>query len=1619
MNVNTTEYLISKITNIAKKSYKTFVNNGFKEFIEKFYEHVSFDELSPFDAESLCASTLETFKFLQKRKRGQHKIRVYSPTMAKHNWESEYTVIEVINDDMPFLVDSISEEISRHGLTIYQIAHPVIEIKRDKAGNFKHFIPMEKGEIGKDAESVMHFIVSPVAGNEAMSRLEGDILKVIETVTLSVVDWKPILRKASYVITELSASVEALCQNKEGEEERSLRSNASEIQEFIQWLKNNNFVFLGYVELGFDKNSKDGKPSVVGNTALGVLKAGNISDTIPWNQRIVPSKQALLGKGFDIIEITKSNKRSVVHRPIYMDYIGIKKLDEEGNIVGEHCFLGLFTSIVYCQSALSIPLLRKKIRAVQKKAGFSRTGHNAKALSAVFEDFPRDELFQTSEDKLFETVMGIVALTVRPRVRLFIRKDDFERFISSIVYLPRDRMSTTLRERIETVLCEAFNGTISNHFTQITESHLARLQFIVKTEPGKIPPYNLYEVENKLAEIARLWTDSLFDELNKRMGKMEGEKIYNIYKNAFNISYKNKFSSEDAYYDILQIEKVLNTDKVQFDLYESLEKIEDSFEFKVYSPHENITLSEIMPILESLGLDTIDEHTYQVTPNSAKDVWIHRFRFKVMGAKRPDLRGIKGNFEEAIHKIWDKDAENDALNKLILRAGLRWQEIVIIRAYCKYLKQAGFTYSQSYIYEALSTHYNLVKLLIKLFHIRFDPTFKGNRNKEAKLVSDQVEQILSNVSNLAEDRVIRAIQDLIYGTLRCNYFQKDSEGNQKSYISFKINSSKITFLPKPTPYVEIFVYSPKVEGIHLRGGKVARGGLRWSDRFEDFRIEILGLMKAQMTKNTVIIPVGSKGGFVVKNPTNGPREDVIKEGIECYKNFLRGLLDLTDNIVKEKISHPVNVVRYDDDDPYLVVAADKGTATFSDIANGISAEYNFWLGDAFASGGSVGYDHKKMAITARGAWISVARHFSEMGVDVDKDEFTVIGIGDMAGDVFGNGMLLSKKIKLIGAFNHMHIFIDPNPNASASFKERKRLFNLPRSSWKDYNPELISGGGGVFERSAKSIKLTREIKELLDVDRNEATPDELIKYMLKAKADLLWNGGIGTYVKAKSESNDDVGDKANDVLRINGEDLRVKVVGEGGNLGFTQLGRIEASRKGRRINTDAIDNSAGVDCSDHEVNIKIALGKAIEAKTLTKAKRDKILEDMTDEVAELVLRDNKLQTLAITTTQLQGHSLLETQARLISSLEKQGLLDRKLEFLPDDEAIAKMHVEERGLTRPEISVLLSYSKLSLYDKLLNSTLPEEPYYNSDLLLYFPEKLRKDFREELENHPLRREIIAASVTNSILNRIGSVMFYHLIEDTGRPLGDIAKAYTIVRDVFNLRELWDEIEALERIVPLEAKVDMATLIQQFVERMTLWFLKNHTHPIKMSATVDSYTKGATDLSKCLVSILPAVPLKVFEDKLKYFKEQKVPADLAAKIAGLESMLSSCDIIQVATKQNLSVSVAGKIYFELGAKLHLGWMRREVIRLSEENSYWQKLSSRTIIDDLYEQQKRLTNEVIKILSLNKENADTVKIWAEGNNDEIGRYNHFIEEIKSQDGISLPMLMVGAKKVKEICSN
>ncbi len=1573
-----------------------------EEFARQYYGWVDAEDLedrSPIDA---YGAALSHWSFAGRREPGEWKIRVYNPHFEEHGWQSTHTVVEMVNDDMPFLVDSTRMEINRQGYAIHMILHPVMKVRRDEEGRLVDVLSPDADEEDAIAESMIHVEVDRQTEPEVLEDLRESIEKTLADVKAAVEDWPEMRERVGDIVSTL-----------EEDPPDFEPEDLAETRAFLEWIDDDNFTFLGFRE--YDLTTQDGEDALcaVEGSGLGILRQ---TDSGPASHSLaeLPPEARRLARTPKLLNLTKANSRATVHRPSYLDYIGIKKFDESGEVTGERRFLGLYTFTAYSSSVFEVPLVRRKVRHVLERSGFPEGSHNEKDLIEILETYPRDELFQMSKEELFEIAMGILHLQERQRVRFFVRRDTYGRFFSCLVFVPRDRYNTEIRERMQEILLGSFDGANVEYNVRLSESVLARIHFIIYTKPGETPDYDEEEIEARIVETTRSWTDVLYDAMIEQCGEERGIELFRKYRDAFSPGYRSGFLPRTAVSDVQRMETLQNEDDLGMSLYHPIEEGEDFLGFKLFRLGEQVSLSEILPLLEDMGVEVVDERPHEVKPAGSPPVWIYDFGLVHEAGDELQTGEVKEIFQDAFARAWRGAVENDGFNRLVLRARLTWREISVLRAYCKYLRQTGSTFSQDYMEDALVNNEHIARLLFELFGARLDPS--PQNSAESERLKEEIEGALEEVVSLDEDRILRSFLDLTLATLRTNYYQSSPDGEPKPHLSFKLDPERIPGLPLPRPRFEIFVYSPRTEGVHLRGGEVARGGIRWSDRREDFRTEILGLMKAQTVKNAVIVPVGAKGGFVVKRPpSEGGREALQEEVVACYKTLIRGMLDITDNISGDEIVPPPDVTRYDDDDPYLVVAADKGTATFSDVANGISAEYGFWLGDAFASGGSVGYDHKEMGITARGAWESVSRHFRELGCDIQNEDFSVVGIGDMSGDVFGNGMLLSRHIKLVGAFNHMHIFLDPDPDPEQSFQERERLFRLPRSSWTDYDEDLISEGGGIFPRTAKSIPLSEQVREMLDVDAESMTPAELIGAMLEAEVDLLWNGGIGTYVKASSETNAEVGDRANDALRVDGNELRCRVVGEGGNLGFTQLGRIEYALSGGRIYMDAIDNSAGVNCSDHEVNIKILLDAIVEAGDMTEKQRNELLARMTDEVGDLVLRDNYQQTQAINQAAALAHPMVDVHTRYIHDLEHAGRLDRTLEFLPGDEELGERRSESKGLTTPELAILLSYSKITTYQDLLKSDVPEDPYLSRELERYFPTPLRERFKEQIHEHRLHRQITATHITNSLVNRNGPSFVFRLGEETGSPASEIARAYTAAREIFDMRTLWDGIEALDNSVEARVQTRMMLDARKLVERATRWLLRYRRAPLHIGATISHFSEGAAELSGLIPGILLDGDREAVANAAHRLTEANVPEDLAERASNLGPMFSALDVTDVANSTGEPLEMTAAVYFTLGDRLRLHWLRRHIEALPRDNR-WRTLARSALRDDIYNQQAALAAEVLGDTPEDKPANERIEEWVEANKGPADRTLQVLADINSSGTFDLSTLSVALREIRNL---
>jgi glutamate dehydrogenase len=1338
----------------------------------------------------------------------------------------------------------------------------------------------------------------------------------------------------------------------------------------------------------------------------------------------MPSELRTYARQVNLLTLTKANARATVHRPGYLDYIGVKRFDAAGEVIGERRLLGLYTSTAYSTSPTLIPLLRSKVAAVMQRAGYLPRSHAAKALATILEQYPRDELIQTSIDDLYATAVGILRLGERQRTRLFVRRDTFGRFYSCLLFVPRENYNTDVRQRMQAALSDALHGASSEFTVHLSDSPLARILIVIRTRPGAAPDYDVRELEQRLVRLARRWEDELAQALVEAVGEERGNTLFAQYAGGFAAGYRDEHAPRMAVHDIEQLDTLDAPDAVAMNLYVPLEAPPGRLRFKLIRAGELAPLSQSLPMLEHMGVRVLEERPFEVRRADGQELWIDDFGLAVPDGTalvdNLDIERLRGPFQETFLRTWRGDNDDDDFNRLVLLAGLDWRSVGVLRAYARYMKQAAFTFSQRYIEQALATHPAIAAELMALFHARFDPARDdeqdGGRSAREADIAARITAALDSVANLDEDRILRHYLAMIQATLRTNFYQCDAAGQPKPSLSFKFDPAKVPLLPEPKPMFEIFVHSPRVEGVHLRGGKVARGGLRWSDRMEDYRTEVLGLVKAQQVKNAVIVPVGSKGGFVLKQPPPaGDREALMKEGIACYQTYLRGLLDLTDNLVAGQVVPPPDVVRHDGDDPYLVVAADKGTATFSDIANRTAAEYGFWLGDAFASGGSAGYDHKGMAITARGAWESVKRHFRSLDRDTQTQDFTVVGIGDMSGDVFGNGMLLSRHIRLLAAVDHRHVFIDPSPDTEASFAERERLFKLPRSSWADYDTTLISRGGGVFARSAKSVALSPQARAALGIEAENLAPTELIHAILQAPVDLLYNGGIGTYVKASSETHADVGDRANDAIRVDGAELRCKVVAEGGNLGVTQRGRIEYALRGGLINTDAIDNSGGVDCSDHEVNIKILLNQVVTEGELTGKQRDRLLADMTDEVAQLVLRDNRAQNQILALERARGAAQLDEQARYMRHLTSAGRLNRRLEFLPSDDVIAERAIAHVGLTTPELAVLLAYGKMELYDAVLASDIPEDPYIATSLERYFPQPLRERFPQQIRRHPLRREIIATHVVNSMVNRIGPTFCFRLQEETGAAPAEIVRAYLGTREIFGLVSLWSATEALDNTVQVDIQQAILQATTRLAVRGTVWLLQRRASLSDLDATIRHFAPGVSEVGNGLTRWLAAHERAPIDTEVERLTAQGIPKSLAQRVAQLDAQFSALNIVEVGAETARSVDTVAGVYFGLGGRLELGWLSQQIGALAAD-SRWAGLARVALRDDLTSVAHGLAKSVLR-LSPQEQDTDTlIAAWEAQREAQLGRCRQLLAELRPSAALDLAMVSVTLRQLRAL---
>ena len=1581
------------------------------DFARQHYAHIPLEELVSRRFSDTYGAVLAAWQFLQKRSADETPVSVFNPDLESDGWQSTHSVIFILHPNIPFLIDSLRMAINQREIGTHSIQHSILRVERDDSGKLKKLHTTKKASKDASYEAFIVLEIDRHSAPEDLRDLEQTLQKVLHEVRIAVGDFPIVKEKVSEIVKELDATTAGI--SEEGKDEA---------RAFLTWLVDDHFTFLGYDEYDFAKDKQGMVVRRVENSELGILRVNNERpDRVRLNELPQRTRHEMT-RSDDIFIFAKSAQRSRVHRPAYPDYIAVKKFNSKGEVVGERRFLGLYTARVYNERPDEIPLLRRKFQSVMKRSGFLTDDYAGKELEQILTLYPRDELFQIETDELLRVAKNILYIQERRRIELFMREDVYGQFVTCLAFFPRDIYNTELRLKVEQVLLDRLEAEDIEFVTHFSESVLARVQFTIRVPQVENRQLPLAEIRDKVIELAQSWRDGLYEALSEAYGEEQGNELYRVWAGGFPASYTDMFSPRRAAIDLEHITASARDDDLAMSFYRALEEDENTLHFKLFYPDEPLPLSDVMPIFDNLGFRVIGEHPFEVIDRTGKTVWIHDFTLQSHTGNVVDIHRIRPIFEELFRRVWHGEAENDAFNRLLLSSYMSWREIALLRTYARYMRQIRFSNSQTFISNTLVNHVNLTRILLEYFEVRFNPErFKSKGKSEAAQQKLEIEfnAGLDEVENLSEDRVLRLYLELMQATLRTNYYQPDGEGQPKPYISVKFDPSQIPDMPLPLPMFEIFVYSPRVEGVHLRGGKVARGGLRWSDRFEDYRTEILGLVKAQQVKNAVIVPVGAKGGFVAKRlPDPSDREAFQAEGIAAYKTFIRGLLDITDNLVDSGIQPPERVIRHDEDDHYLVVAADKGTATFSDIANGLAAEYGFWMGDAFASGGSNGYDHKKMGITARGAWVSVERHFREMGINPAVDEFTAIGIGDMGGDVFGNGLLCSEKTRLVAAFNHIHIFIDPTPDTERSYKERKRLFELPRSAWTDYDSKLISKGGGVFSRNAKSIPVSPEMKKLLGIKADRVPPNMLISHILKAEVDLLWIGGIGTYVKGSGESHSDVGDKANDGLRINGAELRCKVVGEGGNLGFTQMGRIEYALKGGRLNTDFIDNSGGVDCSDHEVNMKILLNRAVAMGDLTGKQRNIMLEEMTDDVASLVLKNNYRQTQAISIASEDAATRLEEYRRLMNTFESEGKLNRALEFLPDDETLSERKLAKKGLTRPELSVLISYVKGDLKQVLIDSNLPDNPLLAGEMYKVFPRDLTKRFSKELGEHQLRREIIATQIANDMVNHMGITFVERLNQSTGADAASIALAWIIARDVFRIDSWWDKIEALDFHVSADLQMELMQDLMRLMRRAVRWLLRNRRAELNIQSHMERFADSVWAITSGLPEYLGDQARANWEKRNDQLMAAGLPKELASVLAGTGYLYSSLGIIEAQEATGMPLKTVANLYYDLGDRLDLTWFANAIAALTP-SSHWQALARESFREDLDWQQRALTTGVLKTAESPEKVTDSVNAWEQRNQHMIDRWNAMLAELKGVREPEYAMFSVALRELLDLAQS
>ena len=1662
-------------------------------YLRAYYRHVGVEELTAAGPQRIAAVAMEHAAFAADRPQGRALVRVRPGESAA--FDPARDVIDIVTDDMPFLVDSITMALAARDLAARLVVHPQLRVRRDVSGTLHDVLGLVDG-VGPThdviAESWTHLELPRLADGKA-KEVVADLQRVLGDVRVAVEDFHRMRARAVQLADQL-----AIWQSSGSpgelpggpEESPGGPESPAEIAALLRWLADGHFTFLGYREYDLEQGPEGMALRGVPGTGLGLLrhdKPGSSSFAA-----LPPEVRARAADPQRLI-LTKANSRSTVHRPSYLDYIAVKRLNDAGEVVGENRFLGLYTHVAYSETITRIPVLRRKLTEVLAAAGLVADSHDGADLTEILEEYPRDELFQTPVADLVEVTARVLRLRERTHTMLFLRKDIYGRYMSCLVYLPRDRYTTKARLRAIGILRRALNGAQVDYTVMVGESPVARLHIVVRAGRGRaLADVNPAALELEIAAAIRSWDDDLAEEAVRQLGEERGRALVTMFDQAIPETYRTDVPASAAVSDLVRIMELRDSGgSTAFELWESegfvggvpvendshsgagnsggrprVPRVPRVWRLSIYRTGTPITLTDVLPRLQHMGVEVVDEHPYEFAAEQL--YWIYDFGLRrsstgmvgtvgtvatagTVGAAAVPvdagnapvlLESVRELAEGALAALWRGDIEDDGFNALVLSAHLTWRQVVMLRAYAKYLRQAGSAFSQAYIERVLRSNTRVTRLLVRFFESRFDPVRRDGEAERSEAIAEEIRGELDDVASLDQDRILRAYRGLIAATVRTNYFRGQRDADEQRgvarrravsgqhqrtgpgeaaarapYLVVKLDAAHVPDLPAPRPMFELFVYSPRFEGVHLRFGSVARGGLRWSDRPDDFRTEILGLAKAQEVKNAVIVPSGAKGGFVCKQlPHTADREAYQGELLACYRMFISAMLDVTDNLEGGQVVPPTQVIRHDDDDPYLVVAADKGTATFSDTANEIALSRGFWLGDAFASGGSEGYDHKKMGITARGAWESVRFHFRTLGIDVDADDFTVVGIGDMSGDVFGNGMLLSRHIKIIGAFDHRHVFLDPDPDPQRSFAERQRLFDLPRSSWADYDAALISAGGGVWPRSVKSVPIAVPARAALGLAEDCAalSPDELISALLTAPADLLWNGGVGTYVKATAQTDADAGDRSNDAVRVNASQLRANIVGEGGNLGLTQQARIEYALAGGLVNTDFIDNSAGVDTSDHEVNIKILLDGVVRDGELGPADRDNLLRQMTGEVGALVLEQNYQQNRTLAASRVQATQMLHVYARYIRKLERDGKIRRRLEVLPGEQEVAERRSAGTGLTAPEYSVLLAHTKIMAAQEVRHSGLPDDPYLRRVLTGYFPTPLRERYAGRMTSHRLRREIITTAVANDMVDRAGITFSFRLNEETGASTPEIAAAWLVARAVFDMPGFWAHVEAMDGTVDTTAQIMALLEGRKLTERAVRWLLNFRRPPFDTQATIDFFSAGVLTVATGLPKLLAGRDLSGFEERRDSFVGRGVPEKLADRIAAMVPAYSAFDLVEIARGTGKSVEETAEVYFDLADRLQITRLRDRVTALPRDDR-WNTMARNALRDDLYSAHAALARDVLTVTEPASPE-HRLAAWVQRNDSAVRRATQTLTEIWENDAFTVATLSVAVRAVRTL---